>query len=205
MRRAMGDILRSWSSAGIALMLAVALVVLSQLACPSAADAVVFERGDVSSSEAAITSEDASEVESTVTTIPALLATDPSADGSVVTFSGEAVGDPIAGVEDHTWVNVEDGQLIGVFMTNEQAALIENWGGYHSKGTELRITGVLHTRCPMHGGEFDVHADSVEVISPGGTFDTPSSGTRMKAAGILVITGPVLWLLYVFVKKRRLL
>lgn len=92
-------------------------------------------------------------------TVAELVAAEPELDGTLVSFAGEAIGEPIDADDDHKWVNVSGGdKLVGVLMTNEQVDQITNYGAYDVKGSELQIAGTLNTSCTDHDGELDVHA-----------------------------------------------
>jgi hypothetical protein len=92
-------------------------------------------------------------------------------DGQSVVFEGEAIGDlMIRG--DMAWVNVSDGNnAVGIWMTVAQTKDINRLGDYSRKGDRLRIQGVFNRACALHGGDFDIHATSVEVIEHGVPVD----------------------------------
>lgn len=181
-------------------LIAALVVAISLLACPLIAQASVFGRGNVSSPYAVTPGEESAPV--VETTVLEMLQSTAGSDGMRVTFSAEAVGEAINGANDHYWVNVADrGHVIGVFMTPEQKDLVENWGGYGSKGSELRIIGILHTSCDDHNGELDVHAEMVAVISPGGSYTTEVSTSKMHLAIGLCAAGLVVWIAYL-VRRR---
>lgn len=183
------------------LRLVAALVLVLCLAlCPLVAQASVYGRGNVSSPYAVTPGEESAAV--VETTVLEMLRSTGDDDGMRVTFSAEAVGEAINGADGHYWVNVADrGHVIGVFMTPEQKDLVTNWGGYGSKGSELRIIGTLHTSCDGHGGELDVHADMVAVISPGGSYTTGVSTGKIHLAIGLCAAGLVVWIAYL-VRRR---
>lgn len=139
------------------------------------------------------------------TTVAELVAADPALDGTEVRFVGEAIGEPIIADEGHVWVNVAgQGKLIGVYMSDEQAALIENYGHYLVEGTDLEIAGVFDTSCSMHDGELDVHAGHVDVVSPGGAMVGDDGTWKLYAGGFLLAAGSVMWLVYRYRRRRSL-
>jgi hypothetical protein len=48
-------------------------------------------------------------------------------------------------------------------------------GGYGKKGDNVRVEGVFHRACPEHGGDLDIHAGSVTVLSTGARVAMPLS------------------------------
>lgn len=97
-----------------------------------------------------------------------LIAIDRSLDGSQVTIDGEAIGESLRADEGHRWVNVLGGGIgVGVWMTNEQAETLGVYGDHAHVGDSVRVVGTVNISCTQHGGEFDVHADSIEILEPG--------------------------------------
>ena len=104
-------------------------------------------------------------------------------DGKTILFKGEAIGDPLKR-GDHTWVNVSDGNnsAVGVYMTSSQASEISTYGAYEKKGDILVITGTFHEACFEHGGDLDIHADSVQIDKAGYRMADPWSYKQLMAA-----------------------
>jgi len=108
-----------------------------------------------------------------------------SFDGTRVVFLGEAVGQAMERGA-MTWVNVTDsGGAIGVWMSAEAAASIRTLGSYSSRGDELRVTGTFHRACGEHGGDMDIHADSVVLVRTGERVSHPLDPTRLAVAAAL--------------------
>ena len=107
--------------------------------------------------------------DATPTTAGVLTRVNRSLDGTYVSFNGEAIGDIIQADDEHKWVNIlgEDSSMIGVYMTNEQAAKISILGNYHKHGDTLEIVGLYSVACKEHQGELDVHASEVNVLEEG--------------------------------------
>src|SRR4030042_6640936 len=88
-------------------------------------------------------------------------------DGKTVVYAGEVIGDVMVR-GDFAWVNLNDGEnTIGVWLNKELAREIQFTGSYHTKGDQLEITGVFQRSCIQHGGDMDIHAQSMRKISPG--------------------------------------
>lgn len=95
-------------------------------------------------------------------------------DGMTVTVEGEAIGDKMNDMGDGVWVNVLGGEVaVGIFMDDEQVDGVSMLGDYGHTGDGLSVVGEFHAACPEHGGDLDVHADSLTVISPGHEVDRP--------------------------------
>jgi len=113
-------------------------------------------------------------------------------DGKSVVYAGEVVGD-IMVRGDFVWINVNDGEnAIGVWLNKELAGEIQFAGSYHNKGDRLEISGVFQRSCIQHGGDLDIHAQSIRKISPGGPvkeeLDTGKRNFTLILLGILVLT-----------------
>ncbi len=97
-----------------------------------------------------------------------LVAADNGLEGATVTFEGEVVSEALAGGEGHVWLNVSSGGVaVGVWMPEDMAEAIGSFGAWSRTGDIVRVTGVLNNACDIHGGDLDVHAATVEVITPG--------------------------------------
>jgi hypothetical protein len=88
-------------------------------------------------------------------------------DGKEIIYEGEAIGE-VMKRKDGVWVNIYDKQnSIGVWMSPELASIIEYTGSYKAKGDTLRVRGIFNYNCPLHGGDLDIHASSLEKIKSG--------------------------------------
>jgi len=121
-------------------------------------------------------------------------------DNQLVVYEGEVLGD-ILYRGDHAWLAVYDGSnTIGVYVTAEQAQQITVLGGYGKHGDTIRIEGVFHRACAEHGGDLDIHADTMKVLSVG-------SATQIHASRLITILAialplPAAGLLLLVWKKR---
>ena len=89
-------------------------------------------------------------------------------DGQTILFEGEAVGD-ILPRGDYAWVNVSDvdNSALGIYLPAALAKAIRTTGRYGVTGDRVRITGVFHRACAEHGGDMDLHAETLEIVTPG--------------------------------------
>ena len=121
-------------------------------------------------------------------------------DGSTIVYSGEVVGD-ILYRGDYAWLAVSDGDnTIGVYVTAEEAKQISFVGGYGVRGDFIRVEGVFHRACAEHGGDLDIHSDSITVRSLGSAAETPVSRLTVILAIALPLPAGILLLI---VWKRR--
>jgi len=84
-----------------------------------------------------------------------------------IVYSGEVIGD-ILRAGDHVWLNVSDGRsAMGVWVTAELAGAVEIPGRYSQRGDVIRVTGRFSRACPEHGGDMDLHAQSLVLLERG--------------------------------------
>lgn len=123
--------------------------------------------------------------------------------GKTVTYRGEVIGD-ILYRGDHAWINVSDGaNAIGCYIPASEADKIENIGRYRIVGDTVELTGIFHRDCPEHGGDLDIHTNTIIVLKKGQEVEDRPSAGLMIAAGALVpcaIAGTILE-----IRKRHVL
>lgn len=121
--------------------------------------------------------------------------------GQVIAFQGEVIGD-IMPRQDHFWINLLDnGTAIGVWITAEQRSQITYAGQYGIRGDQVMIVGRFYQACSTHGGDMDIHAESLEILHKGDTVREPLDLTRFMIAMILLI--PAIICLITFLQKER--
>ncbi|MEW5758827.1 MAG: DNA-binding protein [Candidatus Omnitrophota bacterium] len=88
-------------------------------------------------------------------------------DGKIVAFEGEVVGDIMVRKE-YAWLSINDGlNAIGVWIKKDLIRDILYIGNYKVKGDLVEITGKFNRACPEHGGDLDIHAQSITKINSG--------------------------------------
>jgi len=126
---------------------------------------------------------------------------DPSLDGTTVVVEGEAVGDILRALGGGSWVNILGDEVgLGIWVTADMVERIEHLGHYKHSGDVIRVTGTLNRTCEEHGGEFDVHADEMEIIASGEPLThhiRPREGT-MGVVGFIIGS----FLLYRYLRLR---
>ena len=69
---------------------------------------------------------------------------------------------------EYSWINLNDGDnAIGIWCKSSMTAPVKFIGDYKNHGDVLEVEGVFHRACSEHGGELDIHAVRVSVVSPG--------------------------------------
>lgn len=97
-------------------------------------------------------------------------------DGMPITLEGEVISEVLAGGPGHVWVNVvSEGVAIGIWAPAELAEDLEVFGTWSHTGDRVRVTGAFHEACDDHGGDLDVHADSIVLLERGTERDHPVS------------------------------
>ncbi len=121
-------------------------------------------------------------------------------DGKSVVYTGEVIGDVMVR-GDFVWVNLNDGEnAIGIWLDKEAASEIQFTGSYRAKGDRLEVTGVFHRVCVQHGGDVDIHAQSIRRITPGQTVERELNLTKRNIAFMLL---GMLCLVFIFVRRQH--
>ena len=129
----------------------------------------------------------------------------PSEGGLDVTMEGEAILAALRSDEGHVFVNLlQDDTAVGVWMSRVQADRIDGFGRYGRSGTFLRVEGVVNVACAQHGGDLDVHAARVEVVSPAQEAGLVLVPPSRIAIGVGVVAAAVIeWGLFTRLRRRR--
>ncbi len=143
----------------------------------------------------------------TAVTISRLESADSSLNGTLVSFRGEVVGEAVnSSSPGSKWVVLQSGSpvtsSIEVLMSNDQAALIENFGSYKVKGSTLLVTGIYRVADPDQDGELDVTAYVVNVVDPGGPIAEAVDWRKLPVGIALVLLGLGLLALRAVLKWR---
>lgn len=122
-------------------------------------------------------------------------------DGKLVAYSGEAIGDVMLRGE-FAWVNINDGQTaLGVWMSAVLAKEIKFTGNYKFRGDSLEILGVFHRSCLEHGGDLDLHAQSLRKIENGRIIKKKLNFDKANLSFILLGALILIWILTFFKRK----
>lgn len=130
--------------------------------------------------------------------------------GKRVTFAGEAIGEVMVR-GDYAWIhlnddaymerNVEESAKLGGYNSGmaiwAPAVLtkqIDTYGDYKHEGSIVQITGTFNAACKEHGGDMDIHADTVKLIRPGHVVvDAVPEWKALLAAGLAALAGVLYW------------
>lgn len=133
----------------------------------------------------------AKESKDNIVTVNDLVSDGTGYDGKTVSFNAEAIGEPM-NRGSYSWINVSDGtNAIGLWLTTEDATKIKTYGNYQQQGDLIEITGTFHNACSEHGGEADLHVDTINVLQSGYYTEHPVSPGEVAAA--LIIGGLALF------------
>ncbi|MEW6075034.1 MAG: DNA-binding protein [Candidatus Omnitrophota bacterium] len=116
-------------------------------------------------------------------------------DAATISYEGEAIGD-IMYRGNFAWVNLHDGtNAIGVWLEGPAAKSIQRTGSYQSKGDWVEVTGTFRRACILHGGDLDIHAETVRVIKPGRSYAEKLNIRKINFALVLLVILGVAWIL----------
>ncbi len=102
---------------------------------------------------------------------------------------------------EHSWINLNDGDnAIGVWCKSEFTDSVKFIGDYKNKGDILEVEGTFNRDCPLHGGELDIHANTVHIVKRGYPTKEITDEAKLNASMVIFLT--VLLLALIF--KRRL-
>jgi hypothetical protein len=131
-------------------------------------------------------------------------------DGEDVTFRGEAIGEAMVR-GDMAWIhinddayyvkNVEEGADLGGYNTGMAVWVpagltegIEYFGDYKHEGDIVEVEGIFNAACAEHGGDTDIHAQSLEVVEAGHSVVDPISSGKVAWAAVLGVLALALYL-----------
>lgn len=116
-------------------------------------------------------------------------------DGKLVTYTGEVIGDVMSRGK-FCWVNINDGSnALGFWLSAALAKEIEFTGSYKSRGDVLELVGVFHRACLEHGGDLDVHVQSLRKVAPGRMIKDKWNSDKVRLSLILLGALLIVWIL----------
>ncbi len=108
-------------------------------------------------------------------------------DGKEVTVQGEAIGEPLLR-GDYCWININDGtNAIGIWMKSQDAQQITRFGNYKNKGDVICVTGIFSRACAEHGGEADIHSNTMLIVQKGAAVQEQIPAIKIIIAALLLI------------------
>lgn len=140
--------------------------------------------------------------------------------GRTISFTGEAVGELMVrgdrawihlNDDAYMWKNIEEGATLGgynsghaIWVPAAQGRRIAWFGDYKHEGDIIKVTGVFHAACPLHGGDMDIHADFLEVVRPGHPVGHVVDRQRAFTALLLLALAGLFWWLRRMAALRRI-
>lgn len=122
--------------------------------------------------------------------------------GKRIIFQGEAIGD-VMRRGPYGWVNLHDGEnAIGVWAPVEMLEKIRYTGDYRHKGDVVEVEGIFSQNCKEHGGEIDIHAESLIITKVGGEITHPTDMKRVFLGGALSLLALALFVVNRSQKRR---
>ena len=123
----------------------------------------------------------------TTTDINYLIENAKALDGKEVTVQGEAVGE-VMQRGDYSWVNINDTtNAMGIWMKTSDALKVTRYGDYKNTGDTITVTGTFHRACAEHGGEADIHSETMSITQPGHPVAEQIPFVKVIAAVILLL------------------
>lgn len=116
-------------------------------------------------------------------------------DGRSVVYRGEAIGEVMRRGRNAV-VNLSDGTYaLGVWAPVGAAAAIRRVGRYSVVGDVVEVRGTFHRACAEHGGDLDIHAETLTVVTGGKVTREPLHRGEALLAAILwpIALGLVGW------------
>lgn len=130
-------------------------------------------------------------------------------DGKTITFTGEVITEAQER-GDYAWIhinddayyleNVEEGAPLGgynsghaVWLPTELTEEITYYGDHGHEGDVVTVTGVFNAACGQHGGDMDIHADSLEVAITGREAEDPVRTWKVFLALGLTVAAGATW------------
>ncbi|MBI4743893.1 MAG: DNA-binding protein [Actinobacteria bacterium] len=125
-------------------------------------------------------------------------------DGKEVVFKGEVVGD-IMVRGDYAWINVFDGaNAMGIWIKTSEARKIERTGDYKNKGDIVETRGIFNRACKEHGGDTDIHGESLIIKKRGRQLAHPVSFLKIFTAIGLAVLSEAAFLFDRHIQRKRL-
>lgn len=122
-------------------------------------------------------------------------------DGRIVSYEGEVIGDVMKRATG-TWININDGEnAVGIWGSLFLLKDIIYTGSYKSFGDKIEITGIFHRACPEHGGDLDIHAQSLRKINSGRLKQERLNPDKRNQVIILAGVLILIWILSLLKRK----
>ena len=122
-------------------------------------------------------------------------------DGQEVLYQGEVIGEVMIRGE-YAWVNLNDSEnAIGIWVPKNFLSGIFFAGNYDTQGDWLKVKGVFHRACKVHGGDLDIHAQEVVKLRSGRPIQHRLDNQKQKI--VIWLLGVLLCLLILQLLKQK--
>lgn len=122
-------------------------------------------------------------------------------DGKIVVYCGEVIGDVMARGE-FAWININDGSnAIAIWASRALAKELQFAGNYKTRGDVLEVTGIFYRNCLEHGGDLDIHAQTIRKIAGGRIVEHKLDFIKLELIFILLGALFLIWILLLFKRK----
>lgn len=129
-------------------------------------------------------------------------------DGREIEFTGEAIREAMVR-GDGAWIHLNDDVYatggaearaslggynsgIGVWVDVRAAEKIGVFGDYRHRGDLVQVEGVFNAACAEHGGDMDIHASRLRVVSEGSAVPYTVASWKVPLALLLALVAVVL-------------
>lgn len=127
-------------------------------------------------------------------------------DGKSVSYQGEVIGDVMVR-GNNAWINLNDTKnAIGIWLASGLTKEVSYTGSYKFKGDIIEAEGIFHRSCLEHGGDLDIHAKSIKLITKGYEVEESISPVKIRAVIIFLIiclTLAVIYFIRLFYGKKK--
>ena len=127
-------------------------------------------------------------------------------DGKEIVYRGEVIGDVMIRGK-FAWINVNDTKnAIGVWLPADLAKKVSYAGSYKTKGDIVEAKGKFNRACLEHGGDLDIHANSLQIIEKGANVAEVISPRKITTAIVFLViclTLTVIYFIKLFYSKNK--
>jgi hypothetical protein len=115
-------------------------------------------------------------------------------DGQQVEISGELIGDVMIRGS-YAWISIlDEGTAISAWIQKSKLPSDINIGRYEKTGDIVRLQGIFHRACQEHGGDLDIHAETLALVSKGAPVNHPIDKGMILISLTLLAMGVILTL-----------
>lgn len=122
-------------------------------------------------------------------------------DDKQIKYTGEVIGD-ILERGDYSWISVSDGEnTMSCVIPTTDAKQINYLGRYGVKGDTVCVQGVFNRACAEHGGDMDIHVNSLKQISKGKVLENKYSSAMLYVSCAVFVCA--VFMVTIVIYKRK--